>query len=153
MSLTTSCHDGTYNSAGAQLQVECTNMSYRMQLCPLSTGINYRSPTEDFQYTERIVLHMTQWNSLFRVILRNTTVPSTALSPQILTFGVFPDIKTVLRIQREDFNLLNLFTYLLMRSIFNNALSQNMLLIIIIIIIIIIKCGEERFHRICSYTF
>ena len=82
----------------------------------------------------------------------NTTVLSTALSPQILTFGVFPNIKTVLRIQCEDFNLLNLFTYLLMRSIFNNAITQNMLHVIIIIIIII-KYGEKRFHRICSTHF
>jgi hypothetical protein len=49
---------------------------------------------------------------------------------------MFPKIKTVLRIKCEDFNLLNLFTYLLMRSIFNNALSQKMSHIIIIIIII-----------------
>ena len=115
MTLTTLYHDSAQNTAGGQLrqtQVEWINM-HRMRLCPLSTGINYRSPTEDFQYMGRIFRHMTRWNSLHGVIIRNITVLSTSLSPQILTFGVFPNIKTVLRIQCEDLHVCTVQHFLL----------------------------------------
>jgi len=78
MTLTTVNHDGTQHTAGGEprhTQVEWINMLYRMQLCQPSTGINYRSPMEDFQLTERTFRHTrtTQGNSLHSVIIRNTT--------------------------------------------------------------------------------
>jgi hypothetical protein len=48
--MTTLHHEGTPNTAGGlqrHTKVELMYM-YRMQLCPLSTGITYRLPTEDF---------------------------------------------------------------------------------------------------------